>query len=420
MEKSKLTYDGRKDLVEIERHARPPVPTAAPGICQHLVFHTNNDDMAYERRACLNICQQLGLNPSSDLDDQISAEADGIVLKWERHTEFTSYTFIQQNVSDRKNFIPWVERDLGWASVPGKLLVSLLIGIESKRSPVWSNKARFDWGSQKPICSSLVMENTTIIETDLRADQYGYTRYLIKTSSKEATRLGRMLQRLIEIETYGIFCLYASKDAKELGPLLGEAERRLGDIINRLTRESGEPDEAILADLTELSAFHEATTVRSHFRMNASLAYHEIAMRRLKELREERVAGAQRLANFMKRRMNPAARTYTSILRRQEETAQRINRATQLLRGRIEVAIGKQNQELLRSMNARAEAQYKLQKTVEGLSVVAISYYALGILTYMITVFKGNLGGFSVKEVVGMLVPLVFLGVWWSVRKIRK
>ncbi|MEE9313044.1 MAG: DUF3422 domain-containing protein [Rhizobiaceae bacterium] len=420
MPTSSIKEDSRRAMVQAERHARPPVPTSAPSICQHLVFHTDNDDLAYERRACLNICEELELHPTSELSDQISAESNDLILKWERHTEFTSYTFIQQNVRNRDKFVPWAEREIGWSGVPGKMLVSLLIGIENKRSPVWSSKERFSWGEEQPICSSSVMGGTTTIETDLTADSFGNTRYLIKTSSKEPSRLGRMLQRLLEIETYGNFCLYAWKDAKEIGPLLGEAERRLGDVITRLARESGEPDESILADLTDLSAFHEATTERAHFRLNASLAYHEIAMRRLKELREERVAGAQRLANFMKRRMNPAARTYKSILRRQEETAQRINRATQLLRGRIEVAIGKQNQELLRSMNARAEAQYKLQKTVEGLSVVAISYYALGILTYLITVFKGNLGGFSVKEVVGMTVPLVFLGVWWSVRKIRK
>ncbi|MEL6948469.1 MAG: DUF3422 family protein, partial [Pseudomonadota bacterium] len=218
-------------------------------------------------------------------------------------------------------------------------------------------------------------------------------------------------------------CLYAWKDVKEIGPLMGEAEGKLSDIIARLARKSGEPDEMILNDLTELSSFHEATTARSHFRLNASLAYHEIVVRRLSELREERVEGCQRLANFIQRRMNPAARTYRAILTRQEETALRISRATQLLRGRIEVAIGKQNQALLASMNERAEAQYKLQKTVEGLSVVAISYYALGIIAYLAAAFVAQLSGVApgigVKEIVGFAVPLVLIAVWVSVRKLR-
>lgn len=418
-EKPPIAIDPRRDLVQAERHARPPVPTSAPAICQHLVFHTNRDDLAYERRACLDLCEELGLLPSGELNDQIAAEGDGVILKWERHTEFSSYTLIQQNVKNRSKFVPWAERDLGWSGVPGKLLVSLLVGIETEKSPSWSKSKRFNWGRGKPLCSSLVMGDTTVLESDLRADTHGDIRYLIKTSSAQPERLGRLLQRLIEIETYGALCLYAWKDVKDIGPQIGEAETRLGDLIARLARKTGEPDEAILSDLAELSAFHESMTARSHFRLNASLAYHEIVSRRLKELREVRVEGCQRLASFTSRRMNPAARTYKSILKRQEETAERINRATQLLRGRIEVAIGKQNQELLKSMNARAEAQYKLQKTVEGLSVVAISYYALGIFGYLAALFAGQVDGLSVKEIVGLAVPFVILGVWLGVRKIK-
>lgn len=418
---SGLSIDARRDTIQAERHARPPVPVLAPGIVQHMVFRTAPDsNIADERRAALTICEKLELIPSSELADQISADGDGVVLKWERHTEFVSYTFIAQNVKDRALFSPWSERDLGWTGVPGTLLLSLLIALEPKRSPVWSGSGRFAWRDAKPICASAVMSGTTSVETDLDLDEAGNARYLVKTTSKEPARLGRLLQRLIEIETYSTLCLYAWKDAKELSPLLSQAERRLGDLITRLARQGGESDEKILEDLAELSAFHEATTERSHFRLNASLAYHEIAVRRMEELREERIEGCQRLANFMKRRMNPAARTYKAILRRQEETAQRINRATQLLRGRIEVAIGKQNQELLKSMNARAEAQYRLQKTVEGLSVVAISYYALGILTYLAAVFAGFVPGLSVKVIVGLCVPLVVGAVWFSVRKLRE
>ncbi|MEL6966171.1 MAG: DUF3422 domain-containing protein [Pseudomonadota bacterium] len=423
MARARFNYDPRRDLVQAERHARPPLATPAPALCQHIVFHGAQSDLAYERRACLNICEQLELLPSSELNDQIKAEGAGLTLKWERHTEFSSYTFIAHGIEDRETFVPWGHRDLGWEGVPGKVLVELLIGLETYTDPVWSSLERFSWSGERPLCASLVMSGTTEVESDLLTNDEGITRYLVKTSSTEPSRLGRLVQRLLEIETYGALCLYAWKDVKEIGPLMGEAEGKLSDIIARLARKSGEPDEMILNDLTELSSFHEATTARSHFRLNASLAYHEIVVRRLSELREERVEGCQRLANFIQRRMNPAARTYRAILTRQEETALRISRATQLLRGRIEVAIGKQNQALLASMNERAEAQYKLQKTVEGLSVVAISYYALGIIAYLAAAFVAQLSGVApgigVKEIVGFAVPLVLIAVWVSVRKLR-
>ena len=418
LDKPKLTIDPRRDIVQAERHARPPVPTHAPAICQHIVFHNPKMDMAHERRSCLNICEQLGLVPYGELTDQIRAEEGGLSLKWERHTEFSSYTLIQTDVKNRNNFVPWTDRDLNWESVPGKVLVSLLVGMETRKNPSWSKLDRFQWQNGKPLCSSLVLGDTTILESDLDTDNLGYTRYLIKTSATEPSRLGRLLQRVIEIETYGTLCLYAWKDVKEIGPLLADTELKLGGLTSRLARKH-EADDVILGELAELSASHEEVTSRSHFRLNASLAYHDIADRRLNELREVRITGYQRFSSFIPRRMNPAARTYRSILKRQAETAERINRATQLLRGRIEVAIGKQNQELLKSMNVRAEAQYKLQKTVEGLSVVAISYYALGIIAYLAALVAGKYVDLSVKEMVGVAVPVVLILVWLSVRKIR-
>ncbi|MFD0917792.1 DUF3422 family protein [Pseudahrensia aquimaris] len=412
--------DPRRALIDAERHARPPLPIEAPAVVQYIALQSQVTDLASERRACLTICENLGLMPSSELTDQIQAVGEGVFLKWERHTEFCSYTIVQQNVEDRKGFVPWSERELGWEDVTGNLLVSLVIGIETKRSRVWKQSGMFDWANPLPLCASLVMSGTTQVESDMTINERGFTRYLVTTSNKEPTRIGRLVQRLIEIESYGAFCLYAWKDVKEIGPKLGEAERRLESITTRLAKHAGESDEQMLDELSEVSAFQEEVTTRSHFRLNASLAYYEIVQRRLEELREERIEGCQRLANFIQRRMNPAARTYRSILKRQAETADRTSRATQLLRGRIEVEIGKQNQQLLKSMNERAEAQYKLQKTVEGLSTVAITYYALGILAYIAAAIAGYVPGLGVKEIVGLAVPFVLLTVWLALKRLRK
>lgn len=412
--------DPRRALIDAERHARPPLPIEAPAIVQYVLLQGWGNDLASERRACLNICEELGLHPSSELTDQIQAVGDNLFLKWERHTEFCSFTFVRQNVDDRKNFVPWTEMPLGWDKASGRLLVSLLIGIETKKSPVWKRSGLFQWSGPSPLCASLVMSGSTRVESDMVINDRGFSRILVTTSNKEPTRLGRLVQRLIEIESYGALCLYAWKDVKEIGPKLGETENRLEGITTRLAKHAGESDEQMLDELSEISADQEETTTRSHFRLNASLAYYDIVTRRLGELREERIEGCQRLANFIQRRMNPAARTYQSILKRQAETAERTSRATQLLRGRIEVEIGKQNQELLKSMNARAEAQYKLQKTVEGLSTVAITYYALGIFAYLAAAVAGWVPGLSVKAMVGAAVPFVLFAVWYSLSQLRK
>ena len=60
----------------------------------------------------------------------------------------------------------------------------------------------------------------------------------------------------------------------------------------------------------------------------------------------------------------------------------------------------------------------RLQKTVEGLSVVAISYYAVNLALYLL----GPLGtetGVSKVVLTAVVTPVVILLVWWMVRRIR-
>jgi uncharacterized membrane-anchored protein len=39
-----------------------------------------------------------------------------------------------------------------------------------------------------------------------------------------------------------------------------------------------------------------------------------------------------------------------------------------------------QNSEILKSLNSRADAQIKIQRAVEGLSIIAITYYQVNLL----------------------------------------
>ena len=79
------------------------------------------------------------------------------------------------------------------------------------------------------------------------------------------------------------------------------------------------------------------------------------------------------------RRYDPAMRTCRSAKERLDELSARAERASDLLRTRVDVANQAQNVEVLRAMDRRAALQLRLQETVEGLSVVAISYYAVNL-----------------------------------------
>ena len=70
-------------------------------------------------------------------------------------------------------------------------------------------------------------------------------------------------------------------------------------------------------------------------------------------------------------------------------------------------------------MDWRASLQLRLQTTVEGLSVVAISYYAVSLAGYLIYPFTSVLGVIKVILTAAVNLPILLV-VWWAIRRIRE
>ncbi|MCB1426932.1 MAG: DUF3422 domain-containing protein, partial [Notoacmeibacter sp.] len=152
----------------------------------------------------------------------------------------------------------------------------------------------------------------------------------------------------------------------------------------------------------------------------ASRAYDGIVNERLAAIGEQPVTGYETWGAFLKRRMAPAMRTCRSVEERQANLSRKLARATTLLRSWVEVDLQRQNSDLLNSMNRRAQLQLRLQQTVEGLSVAAVSYYIVGLIGYLAK-GTGLLGhGMKPEYVTAASVPIVILFVWWMVRRIRR
>jgi uncharacterized membrane-anchored protein len=126
------------------------------------------------------------------------------------------------------------------------------------------------------------------------------------------------------------------------------------------------------------------------------------------------------MATFLERRLAPAMRTCQSVEERQANLSRKLYRATALVRSWIDVELERQNTVLLNNMNKRAAMQLRLQQTVEGLSVAAISYYVVGLIGYLIKAVTHDLLPVDPAVVTGASVPVAVLGVWWVVRNIRK
>lgn len=218
-----------------------------------------------------------------------------------------------------------------------------------------------------------------------------------------------------------MMALLALPLARELQPRLSKMEAALSGTIERMAVEQPPSNDAdLLRQLMTLSRDIEHISNTSNYRFSAARAYAALVAKRIAELGEERVDNHQRLGVFLDRRFSPAMATCAAVESRNAGLAQRCERASNLLRTRVDIALEGQNQKLLQSMEKRGRQQLMLQETVEGLSVAAISYYVIGIFAKLIEGAAKFLPPFDEKLTQFISIPVVIALVWLAARQIKK
>ncbi len=134
---------------------------------------------------------------------------------------------------------------------------------------------------------------------------------------------------------------------------------------------------------------------------------------------EGEVNGYLSISEFMGRRLDPALRTCESLQKWMEDLSKRIERASDLLRTRVNLNLQEQNRSLLSSMNRRSQLQFRLQETVEGLSIAAISYYLVGLISYFLNGLPLERWGLNKKVLLACSIPLVILSIWRLTHRIK-
>jgi uncharacterized membrane-anchored protein len=340
----------------------------------------------------------------------------GGTLRWETHAEFTTYSWDAPPAGDGP---PSLSAILGADFVPpGPLMVATRLDLVRDETSLADLMARFDPGS---IAVSGFRDQRALGITDFQPDATGMTRITLIDRGLAAQEIGPLVQRLIEIETYRTLALLGLPEARQRQPAVARVEAALIGITQSIGGTAGlSANRQLLEDLTALAAELEAGSSASAYRFGATRAYAEIVRQRLASVREGPVEGYSRWTSFLERRMAPALRTCESVEKRQDELSERLGRAANLLRTRIEVELEQQNRELLAAINRRARMQLRLQQTVEGLSVAAVSYYVVGLIGY---IAKGVLDAghldFDPAIVTAAAVPPVMLIIWLLVRRIR-
>ena len=408
-----------------ELHARPFPALSVPSTAVFVAFKPQvdaaNRDRALDRAHLLDLIDRHGgAHPQPDAT-HYSGQIGRAVLKWESHTEFVSYSAFLPGVSARP-FDP-AEAEVfpaDWvASAPGLRLTSILIRIEHMPASRAEAMARLeDWFVPESLAVSAVVDGAAIVAGDFRIDPAGQMRFAVFVKPGTGQRrVGRIVQRLSEIETYRAMSMLGLMRARQLGTQLNALDPRLSALVGGL--DAAIAPEPVLHDLLSISAELERLAVQFSFRFGATGAYEAILNQRIEVLREERLDGRQTFAEFMMRRFDPAMRTVKSSEQRLRNLSERAARAAELLRTRVDVDRSAQNQKLLESMDTRADMALRLQQTVEGLSVVAISYYAVSLGSYALYPVAKMLGA-SKEMLTAALVLPVLAGVWWAVRRIRK
>ena len=412
----------RSALIE-EVHARPFAALEPPVQASHLALVSGEHGAADDFAHLVRLCQRYGLSPPTEGSTHFTCDFGTFRLKWERHGEFCTYTFFCQNPSEQPFALPailTVPRD--WLeALPGERLVAVHIAVDLRNRPPPSAVDLATIFESETVSGSRVFGGAALTWTDFAVHEDGFGRILVRDISLDHFEVGRLVQRLLEIETYRMMALVALPLVREHGPQISLIEEETAQIARSMSEIAGLDDtRALLTRISRLSADVEGITARLSYRIDATRAYYALVRRRVERLREERLERLQTIEEFMERRLAPAVQTCETAARRLESFSRRLARASNLLRTQVDVALQEQNRDLLLSMDRRARLQSRLQRILEVISIVALTYYLAVLLTTILKAVKTAGVPLNVDLVTGAATPFLLAIIWLGVRWTRR
>jgi uncharacterized membrane-anchored protein len=408
-----------------EWHARPSLSLPSPFRCTHLVALRSETSLEESRRSFAAFCADHGQGQPAADSRHHSVQIGSCLIKWEGHTEATSHTIMVPGNGQP----PFAESALDFldAGKREELMDDMFVGVKIEvlvagagDRDVTVEYARSLLGARQ-IYGGTMSENGAEVWSAFRHDAEGFVRIVVIDRGISEGRLSRLLQRLLEMETYRMLAMMALPRAREVMAELGELEPQLDEVMGQLARRRDESaHEELLRRITAISAQAEHIAAANAYRFAAARAYAGIVERRINECDEQRLGSYQRYSNFLMKTLQPAMRTCDAAERRTHEVAERVARAAGLLGSMVDMVQKKQNQAILETMAERATLQLRLQQAVEGFSIFAISYYAVGLIAYGLKSAKALGSPVDPEVATGFAAPAVFALVWFSVRTVRR
>lgn len=406
-----------------ELHNRPFPVVSGPLAVTHIAMLNNEVSTSQQLAVLAELAKQYSVNPPAADASCYYQDFGEFEIRWEKHTEFSTYTVLMP-IAERIGFeqtalslLPqrWLD------SIPGEFLVGVHLLVQTApEDPISRESLKQHFEGQRLIgCQTL--DGLATVWTAFRLHNDGFTRLLVLDHGLNACQTGRLIRQLLEIEAYRIIALLALPLARDLSAVVTRMDTELAHIIRQISEiDKPEDERRLLKYLTALAGEVEKQRANTNSRFEATRAYHKLVAKRLTHFNRGEHEGVQSIPDFLERRFTPAIRTCESVQARLEDLSRRIGRAGELLSTRVDLTLEEQNQRLLGSMNKRSKMQLRLQQTVEGLSVAAISYYMVGLLKYLLAPLVKSVDPFIGSFITAASVPLVVAGVWLLTVRVKK
>lgn len=395
-----------------EMHLRRWPAIHAPTRILQVLRLVSPEERAGQRAMLENLPIGGRLNQSDNPRHAEGELGPGISFVWEQHSEACGITlFMHEPHADPAQALAWIER------FPGQAIRATRIHVVENQAQARDLLPQMGFvGSD--LVSCMIGASGVRLWSDFRIGAEGLGIALVSTNGAAPADLARLLQRFQELGNYRNLALMGLPMAQAYWPRLDAAEATLrqlaADVANPDTT-----DDALLERVSVLSLDLMSLSTETHYRMSATAAYAQLVEERLAGLMPRAIPGHPSLEDFTQRRLLPAIRTTQAYSRRLEDLTERAAHFTSLLRTRVETRIENQNGRLLRSMERSSSLQLRLQQLVEGLSVVALSYYGISLIGYMLKAAEHRFEHFPAAEIMGVMVPLVVVGMWMGLHRMK-
>ncbi|MCG8673118.1 MAG: DUF3422 domain-containing protein [Pseudomonadales bacterium] len=416
-----------RDSLYQELHNRPFPVVSGPLAVSHIAMLNENVTESEQHQVLCDLANQYSVNPPARNASCYYQDFGEFEIRWEKHTEFSTYTILMP-VPSQGSYQPGFEQTAlsllpqRWLdSIPGEFLVGVHLLVHPKPEEPHSRENLKQYFEGQRLIGCETLDQLATVWTAFRLHNDGFSRVFVVDNGLNACQTGRLIRQILEIEAYRIMALLSMPAARELSSTVTLMDTELANIIRQIS-EIDKPDDErrLLKYLTALAGEVEKQRAQTNSRFEATKAYYKLVDNRLSYFNRSELEGIQSIPEFLERRFTPAIRTCESVQARLEDLSRRIGRAGELLSTRVDLTLEEQNQRLLGSMNKRSKMQLRLQQTVEGLSVAAISYYMVGLLKYMLAPLSKNIDPALASIIPAVSVPVIVVSVWFVTHRVKK